>query len=423
MAWHRLKACASPLAKSQVLPTGVFDSWIAGRIGIGCSTACLALYCITDSGKDSKWWRVVSSYTNIFKGETNLIEQLFDGPFERMLSRLFMITTRYRGFIARSPSVSSAFYMLVAGAKFIFGSEVMSKYKSDREGLKSRAEDRLRTAIDSKAFATSLFRLAEDKAISTNEAGRLSLVKFGIAYALELVAQQRYALLDLGSSAGLHLLWDEMTVRYETASSLGRILNQEHALDYLSTADCKILDATYIPCFIDSWIPPEATLAVDEKLICLENAADLEWLSALTPVQNKLRQARLRWAIEQRRKSPLHFFQADVTDDLASATNRLPNSLPLIIIHTFMTTGWDTKKHAIFAKQLATISDKKPFFEVAVELKSYSASVLQVTHWAAKDRKVILSIPCDPQGQWIQTIPYSTSNANVCVAGKGVIHS
>ena len=182
---------------------------------------------------------------------------------------------------------------------------------------------------------TELLELLATRSTQTNEVGRCT----GLLPAINLIAAgypgQSMSLLDLGTSAGLNLLFDSYGYTYRQRNN-GAVLPGGRTVARVHL-ECTVRSEL-------SFLPPLSLPAVtgrfgiDASPIDPTSDDGAHWLLACLWPDNLARFTRLREALATARTTPHppEVHRGDVVDDLTGVAERISPSDPLIVFHSWV---------------------------------------------------------------------------------------
>ncbi|WP_435332517.1 DUF2332 domain-containing protein [Haloarchaeobius sp. TZWWS8] len=197
----------------------------------------------------------------------------------------------------------------------------------------------------------------------TNAVGRCAALYPAFAHVAERVGEP-FALVEVGCSAGLNLLFDRYRYRYETAAGERRV-GHEHSSVSVETV-LRGGDPTLPP------TPPTVAerAGIDVNPLDVTDEADVNWLRALVWPEHTDRLERLTAACELARRDPPRLVAGDALDVLPEVVAALPDGLPVV--------GFDTQVRYQF-----TEAERERFDEV---LSAVAAG--RALHWLSGDATV-----------------------------------
>jgi hypothetical protein len=183
---------------------------------------------------------------------------------------------------------------------------------------------------------TELVDLMATRNTQTNEVGRCSALLPAFSYiATQHAPDQPLALLDLGTSAGLNLLFDHYGYTYRQRAD-GAIRLAGPA-DARVTLECSVRGAL-------NDLPPLAAAPIvsrtglDLSPIDPTTEDGAQWLLACQWPDNPPRFARLRGALAAAQTTSHHptVHQGDIVEDLPAVAAGIPGDSPLVIFHSWV---------------------------------------------------------------------------------------
>jgi hypothetical protein len=207
---------------------------------------------------------------------------------------------------------------------------------------------------------SELQQLVATRATQTNEVGRCSGLLPGLCHIAALYQwRQPLSLLDLGTSAGLNLLFDDYGYTYRAAQ--GGAVRTAGAAQPRLQLECSVRD--------DVSHLPELRLPVISERVGLDLAPvdpfsdnEARWLLACLWPDNMPRFARLRAALENVRASshPPRLVRGDMLTDLSSVIAAMAGTGPLVVFHSWVAAYLDEGQQRDLGAQVAALSIQRP---------------------------------------------------------------
>ncbi|MGP4075502.1 DUF2332 domain-containing protein [Halobacillus sp. K22] len=167
--------------------------------------------------------------------------------------------------------------------------------------------------------------LLQRKLVQTNEVRRCAYL-YPVFCEVHRLTKKPLAMIELGSSAGLQLLWDEYSYTYGGEEIYG---NRNSPL--LLSSEVK---AGNTPFLLKNSPPAGTRIGVDLNVSDLTNEDEYLWLKALIWPEHKER----RWLFEkasiQYSKKPPQLVEGNAVELLESLADNIPESEALCIFHT-----------------------------------------------------------------------------------------
>jgi hypothetical protein len=197
--------------------------------------------------------------------------------------------------------------------------------------------------------------LTATRSTQTNEVGRCSALLPGLCHiAAQYGWQDPLALLDLGTSAGLNLLFDDYAYTYR--ASAGGAICQAGSPGSAVALECTTRD--------DLIHLPDLRLPVMAERVGLDLAPvdpfsddKARWLLACLWPDNLPRFERLRAAIANVRAvpHPPRLERGDLLTDLPRVVATMPGDSPLVVFHSWVAAYLDEDEQRSLARQVAAL--------------------------------------------------------------------
>jgi hypothetical protein len=197
--------------------------------------------------------------------------------------------------------------------------------------------------------------LTATRSTQTNEVGRCSALLPGLCHIAALYDwQESLSLLDLGTSAGLNLLFDDYAYTYR--ASAGGAIRQAGVPGSAVAIECTARDD---PDHLPDFRLPVMTERVGLDLAPVNPFSDDEarWLLACLWPDNLPRFERLRAAIANVRTAPHppRLERGDLLTDLPRVVATMPGDGPLVVFHSWVAAYLDEEEQHSLARQVAAL--------------------------------------------------------------------
>ena len=200
--------------------------------------------------------------------------------------------------------------------------------------------------------------------VQTNAVRRCGALYSGFATIADRVDGDALALLEVGSSAGLHQHWD----RYEYAYRVPAGVHRVGATDSPVLVDVDVRDGPTPP--LPGTPPAVASrVGVDVNPLDPTDDADARWLRALVWPEHDDRRRVLDDALAVAREHPPAVVEGDAVTDLHAVVDRLPADAPLVVFHSLVLYQFDADARQAFYDALAAVAADRdaPTFHLAGE--------------------------------------------------------
>jgi hypothetical protein len=201
----------------------------------------------------------------------------------------------------------------------------------------------------------------------TNEVGRCTALLPGLCHIARLYDWDvPLSLLDLGTSAGLNLLYDDYAYTYRSAAN-----------DAVRTAG-KVGSAVSIECSARDDVSslPELRLPTVDRRVGLDLSPldpfsddAVLWLLACQWPDNPTRFGRLRGALSNVRGShnPPRLEQGDMVTDLPRVAASIPGTTPLVVFHSWVAAYLDQDRQRMLATEVHALGATRPVHHLYCE--------------------------------------------------------
>lgn len=227
------------------------------------------------------------------------------------------------------------------------------------------------------------------RATQTNEAGRCAVL---LPFLAELPGP--LALLEVGASAGLCLLPDRYSYRYDDGTRLDPTDGPS---------------AVVLPCTLGPGVDPPARLpqvvwraGVDLAPVDVSDDDACAWLEALVWPEHDERRARLRAALTLARCEPPRVVRGDLLDVLPALAAQAPADATLVVLHSAVLAYLDAADRASFVDLVGSVRGHWVSNEGARVLPSTAALAADVGREFVVCVDGVPRAAADPHGRWLR---------------------
>lgn len=230
--------------------------------------------------------------------------------------------------------------------------------------------------------------LLRTRITQTNEVRRSAYLMLAFAHIFESAGRKPLALIDIGCSAGLHLLWDRY--RYDfgfaqcgDAGSPTRI-------------DCE-LRGEKRPRIPETMPPCTFRLGIDLNPIDLADAVERRWLEAMLWPEHADRRRLTYAAIGQALDDPPPMIRGDATKILREHLSAVPDECTLVVYHCHALCQVQSAELDVFRRDLVEFSRRREVHLLAAE-----AHTLRLQRLVNGMAESTLLARKDPHGRWLE---------------------
>jgi hypothetical protein len=242
------------------------------------------------------------------------------------------------------------------------------------------------------ANLAALTPLIETRVTNTNEVGRSAILNAGFR---AIGADAPLALIEVGPSAGLNMIWNRYGVRYLRDGAVVASVQDGAAL----TIDCELHGA--------GTPPAGAAPAVGRRLglelnpVDLRNADDRDWLRALIWPDQVSRLARLDRAVALFMQETSTIRSGDALALLPEALARVPRDQVPVVYHTIAVYQFSRDMREALDAILVMAGLRRPVWRLSFEYDG-ALYMLSAIRYADGVREETVLASCHPHGTWLE---------------------
>ncbi len=214
---------------------------------------------------------------------------------------------------------------------------------------------------------SEVVELVASRSTQTNEVGRCTALLPGFCHVARLHGgDEPLTLLDLGTSAGLNLLFDDYAYTYRAATRrvVHRAGKRSSAVDLVCVArdDLHQLPELELP-----RVAERVGLDLDPVDPCSED--DALWLLACQWPDNPERFGRLRAALDNASVTvhPPRLVRGDMIDDLPEVASTVGGLGPLVVFHSWVAAYLDEDRQRELAHAVRSLDGRRPVHHLYCE--------------------------------------------------------
>lgn len=252
--------------------------------------------------------------------------------------------------------------------------------------------------------------LLRTRATQTNELRRSGLLLPALGIASRRFRDRPMAVIDVGASAGLNLLFDAYGYDYGTGRATG-------PAESTVRIACELRGRHTPP--IPVVFPQVAhRVGLDRRPLDVSDEDDVRWLRACLWPEHRLRRRLLDAAIEIARSFPPRVVRGNALDMLPVLAGEVPPTMPLCVVHTATLTYFSAAERAAFADLVGQLARTRRLVWIALEGHGSSpasgvtppgevrpgAGMLSFTEFPGGERRDHLLAYADMHGGWMEWV-------------------
>jgi hypothetical protein len=209
------------------------------------------------------------------------------------------------------------------------------------------------------AHTDDIQQLITTRRVQTNTVRRSGCLLPAFEYVSRLVDRAPLGLVEIGSSAGLNLLWDQYDYRYDETTQLG-------VDDASVQIDCELRGDIDPP--LPEQLPPIGSRqGIDLHPLDVTDEADRLWLDALIWPEHEGRRENVTNAVEIAKSQPPTVHKGDVLDELEAIVNDVPTDQPVCLYNTYVLYQLSDSKRATLYDLVSMIGEQRDIYWLSCE--------------------------------------------------------
>jgi hypothetical protein len=255
------------------------------------------------------------------------------------------------------------------------------------------------------AHAGAIAEIIGGRSVNTNEVGRCAVLRLGYAEISRMLPAARFAVVEIGASAGLNLFWDNYCYEYESAAPAPMVAGDPSSPVRIG---CAIRGTARPPPGPDDLFAARVVRRIGVELdpIGLDNPDDVAWLRALVWPERRERASRLdnAIAIAQAARHRLNFSmrQGDGAASLPTIAAELTDGEALCVVHSFTLNQFSSEARLTLDRTLSDAAAKRDVLRLGLEWERGDAPVLSLTLYGRSGGKRRDLARCDAHGSWVE---------------------
>ncbi len=206
-----------------------------------------------------------------------------------------------------------------------------------------------------KQYADKIIPILENKLVQTNEVRRCAYLSPTFTHIYDMV-KKPLALIELGASAGLQLLWDKYKYSYGTNLTYGKMDSKVHIISELRSENYPVLPGA---------IPPVASrIGVDLHTIDIMKEEDRLWLNALIWPEHNERRDLFNKAAESIKENPVTLIDGNGVELLPDLIEEISRDYAICVFHTHVANQMPADVKERLLAQVKLIGSDRDIFHL-----------------------------------------------------------
>ncbi|WP_173915288.1 DUF2332 domain-containing protein [Halobacillus sp. Marseille-Q1614] len=236
---------------------------------------------------------------------------------------------------------------------------------------------------------TNIKSILKNKRVQTNEVRRCAYLYPVFCYIYQQT-NKPLSLIEIGTSAGLQLLWDHYSYSYEKDHLYGN----EDSFVHLTS---KVREGG-LPHQLLSLNPPvNDRLGIDLHISDLTDEEDYLWLKALIWPEHKDRFVNFEDSVKQLRLHPPHLIEGDGAALLSEAVEEIPPDTTLCIFHTHVANQMPRSVKESLLQKINEIGGQRDIFHIYNNMEDRKLHVDSILNGKVQKKTVGET---DGHGRW-----------------------
>jgi hypothetical protein len=256
------------------------------------------------------------------------------------------------------------------------------------------------------AHTGAIAEIVSCRSVNTNEVGRCAVLRLGYAEIARMLPAARFALVEIGASAGLNLFWDNYRYEYDRGPAGVPIVAGDPASPV--GIGCAIRGMVRPPLGPDDPFAEHVVRRIGVELdpIGLDNPEDIAWLRALVWPERRERALRLDHAIAiaqaARHRVNFSMRHGDGAALLPTVAAELPDGEALCVAHSFTMNQFSSEARLTLERVLRNIAAQRAVLRLGLEWERRGAPVLSLTDYRGSRTERRDLARCDAHGAWVE---------------------
>jgi len=197
--------------------------------------------------------------------------------------------------------------------------------------------------------------ILQSKLVQTNEVRRCAYLYPSFCYMFNKV-KKPLALIEIGTSAGLQLLWDKYSYSYGT----NEIYGDQHSILHI-TSEMRGVET---PILLKEFPPVASKVGLDLHISDVRNKEDYLWLKSLIWPEHKERLEVFESAVICFKGNPVELLEGDGVALLTDVMKGVPDDTLIGIFHTHVANQIPEKSKRILIEKIQKMGENRDVFHL-----------------------------------------------------------
>ncbi len=204
-------------------------------------------------------------------------------------------------------------------------------------------------------YKDEISTILQERLVQTNEVRRCAYL-YPVFSLIYKKTRKPLALIEIGTSAGLQLLWDMYSYSYGSDKVFG---NKNSTLKITSE-----ITGENTPYLASTPPPVSKRMGIDLHTIDLNDEDDELWMKALIWTEHKERRLMFEHAASYIKKNPLHLVEGDGIGLLNKYVDRMPSDSTICIFHTHVANQMPLEVRELLLNTIQSIGKEQDVFHI-----------------------------------------------------------
>ena len=230
--------------------------------------------------------------------------------------------------------------------------------------------------------------------VRTNEVARCSYLLPAFAFVADENPGFPLSIVDIGASAGLHLLWNRLCYGYST-----KVVGDRFSRVRIEAE----VRGNNVPPITNNFPPVAFQIGLDLNPVYLTDPDSALWLRALVWPEHERRAVQLKAAIELAIANPPQLIAGDALETLSTVLNRIPSDATLCVFHAHTLNQFSQDKKVRFDSLLNEYSMEKDLHLLSAEMpyrQDFATLKMVSIRGGARECRKLADV--DAHGSWLK---------------------